>query len=175
MNSNLLHCGGANLPAAMGGSRRRLFYVARFASTYREPGIYQGKVARNVMIIRALLLEGNFPDAGQHTRQARFQHYEQWCIVMQFLPIEDYPLVTSRWAAVHIRPQQCQTHVMIACFILHLSIACRFNAPGHPFLFARSCWRCKGSYGSRSREDYNVQNLISFADSDRSSFLSPVS
>jgi len=27
MNSNLLHCGGANLPAAMGGSRRRLFYV----------------------------------------------------------------------------------------------------------------------------------------------------
>lgn len=40
MNSNLLHCGGANLPAAVGGSRRRLFYVAGFASTYREPGIY---------------------------------------------------------------------------------------------------------------------------------------
>ena len=34
MNSNLLHCGGANLPAAMGGSRRRLFYVAGFANTY---------------------------------------------------------------------------------------------------------------------------------------------
>ena len=27
MNSNLLHCGGANLPDAMGGGRRRLFYV----------------------------------------------------------------------------------------------------------------------------------------------------
>lgn len=27
MNSNLLHCGGANLPAEMGGSRRRLLYV----------------------------------------------------------------------------------------------------------------------------------------------------
>ncbi|CAE7259059.1 unnamed protein product [Symbiodinium pilosum] len=33
MNSNLLHCGGANLPEAMGGSRRRLFYV-----TFQTPG-----------------------------------------------------------------------------------------------------------------------------------------
>lgn len=28
MNSNLLHCGGANLPEPMGGRRRRLFYAA---------------------------------------------------------------------------------------------------------------------------------------------------
>ncbi|CAK9083380.1 Uncharacterized protein SCF082_LOCUS39578 [Durusdinium trenchii] len=28
MNSNLLHCGGANLSEPMGGGRRRLFYVA---------------------------------------------------------------------------------------------------------------------------------------------------
>ncbi|CAJ1401903.1 unnamed protein product [Effrenium voratum] len=33
MNSNLLHCGGANLPQAMGGARRRLFYV-----TFQTPG-----------------------------------------------------------------------------------------------------------------------------------------
>lgn len=33
MNSNLLHCGGANLPDAMGGGRRRLFYV-----TFQTPG-----------------------------------------------------------------------------------------------------------------------------------------
>lgn len=33
MNSNLLHCGGANLSEPMGGGRRRLFYV-----TFQTPG-----------------------------------------------------------------------------------------------------------------------------------------
>ncbi|CAE7770997.1 trt7 [Symbiodinium pilosum] len=33
MNSRLLHCGGSNLPAESGGSRRRLFYM-----TWQKPG-----------------------------------------------------------------------------------------------------------------------------------------
>ena len=76
MNSNLLHCGGANLPAEMGGSRRRLLYVAW--QRYTQEGLLKGGIAYKLPL-ESLTSESE----GQGTEQS--QVAKKHSVVQAFL------------------------------------------------------------------------------------------
>ena len=108
MNSNLLHCGGANLPAEMGGSRRRLLYVAW--QRYTQEGLLKeeshanspwnlwqlnqkGKGQSNRRLLRSILLyrlsciDGLVPDSDSFVAlQVLGESHPRWLSRRQTTP-----------------------------------------------------------------------------------------